>query len=381
MRYPSYAALIGVGVAVLALSACGAKKAPPAQPAPMVSVATPLQEKVVDWDDFTGRFEAVQKVEVRARVGGYLQGVHFRDGQFVQKGQLLFTLDPRPAQALLASAKAQAEQARGEAARAETLLASQAISREEYEAKRAAALSADATVRARALDLEFTRVTAPVAGVVSYRRVDPGNVIAGGSSAAEVLTTVVSTNPIHFVFDASEGQLLKYQREGASRGTRVNIRLQDETRDSWTGTIDFADNALDDGTGAVRMRAVVANPTGFLKPGLFGRAQVEGSGAYPAMLIPEGAVSADGAHKVAYVVGKDGVVAQKVLQLGPSSGGLRVVRSGLRPDDRVIVNGVQRARPGEKVQAKTVPIVRAAAPPPGQATTATPPSAAATPAG
>ena len=289
----------------------------------MVSVAAPLRERVIDWDDFTGRFEAVEQVEVRARAGGYLQAVHFRDGQYVRKGQLLFTLDPRPAQAQLAAAQAQAAQARGEATRAEGLLAAQAISREEYEAKRAAALVADAAVRSRRLDLEFTRVTAPASGIVSDRRVDPGNVIAGGTSAADVLTTIVSTSPIHFVFDASESQLLKYQREAAGRGTQVQVRLQDEADYRWNGAVDFSDNALNNSTGAVRMRATVANPAGFLKPGMFGRARVEGSGAYDAMLIPEGAVVADGARKVAYVVAKDGAVQSKPLQLGPVSGGLR----------------------------------------------------------
>src|SRR5690606_28063152 len=164
------------------------------------------------------------------------------------------------------------------AARAETLLAAQAISREEFEARRAAALVAEAAVRARRLDLEFTRVTAPASGVVSDRRVDPGNVIAGGTSAADVLTTIVSTSPIHFVFDASESQLLKYQRQAGERGSRVQVRLQDEADYRWDGAIDFSDNALNDSTGAIRMRATVANPDGFLKPGMFGRARVEGSG-------------------------------------------------------------------------------------------------------
>jgi RND family efflux transporter MFP subunit len=211
--------------------------------------------------------------------------------------------------------------------------------------------------------------------------VDPGNVIAGGTSAADVLTTIVSTTPIHFVFDASESQLLKYQRQAGERGSRVQVRLQDEADYRWDGAIDFSDNALNDSTGAVRMRATVANPDGFLKPGMFGRARVEGSGAYGALLIPEGAVVADGARKVAYVVAKDGTVQPKPLQLGPVSGGLRVVRSGLRPDDRVIVNGVQRAQPGQKVQARNVAITRPAKAAPPTVSTSAPPASSATPAG
>ena len=298
---------------------------------------------------------------MRARAGGYLQQAHFREGQFVQKGQLLFTLDPRPAQAQLAAARAQAKQAAADLARADTLLKVQAISREEYDGKRAANDIAQATVQARALDLEFTRVTAPVAGVVSDRRVDPGNVISGGGSGADVLTTIVSTSPIHFVFDASEAQLLKNQRE-TSKGGRVQIRLQDEPDYRWSGQIDFTDNSLDDSSGAVRMRAVVANPKGFLKPGMFGKAKVEGGQAYDALLVPEDAIVADGARKAVNVVSADGSVTLKPVELGPLSEGLRVIRSGVRPDDKVIVNGSARLMmPGQKVQAKLVQITPKAA--------------------
>lgn len=377
------------------LYGCSSKSEAQAPPAPAVTVATPLVQEVQDWDEFTGRFEATQSVEVRARVGGYVSGVHFRDGDYVRRGQLLFTLDPRPAQAALAAARAQLSQAqaqltlaRAEFERAETLLASQAISQAEADTRKgalqtaeAAIAAANANVRARQLDLEFTRVTAPISGVVSYRRVDPGNVVAGGTDQAQILTTVVSTNPIHFVFDASEGQLLKYQRETAGRGKQVKIRLQDEVTERWNGTLDFADNILDDGTGAVRMRAVIPNPTGFLKPGLFGSARVEGTGAYSALLIPEAAIASDGARKVVMVVAKDGTVAPKVLELGPLSGDLRVVRSGLRPDDRVIVGGGGRVMPGQKVQTKLVSIKRAAPKPAGEPTTVSTPSAVATPAG
>lgn len=328
-------------------------------PTPTVSVSVPLQEEVVDWDDFTGRFEAPERVEVRARVGGYLQGVHFKDGQSVRKGQLLFTLDPRPAQAALAAAQAQADLARADLARAEGLLEAQAISQEEFDSRRAQAQVAEATLRARRLDVEFTRVTAPVSGVVSQRQVDPGNVVSGGASSGDVLTTIVSITPIHFAFDASEAQLLKYQRQTEKRqGAQVQVRLQDETEYRWTGRMDFVDALVDRDTGAVRLRATIANPNGFLKPGMFGQGRMVGADAYPALLIPETAVVTDGVRRVAYVVDGEGTVQVKPLELGPASGGLRVVRTGLRPDDRVVIGGLQRAMPGQKVEVQPGKIAR-----------------------
>ena len=373
------APFVATAAAALVLTGCGKAEGPPQMPAPQVSVANPLRQSVVDWDDFTGRFEAPEHVDVRARAGGYLQSANFREGQFVQKGQLLFQLDPRPAQAQLSAARAQAQLAASDLARAESLLKAQAISREEYDTKRAANEVAQATVRARALDLEFTRVTAPVSGVVSDRRVDPGNVISGGGSTADILTTIVSTTPIHFVFDASEAHLLKNLRD-KGKGGKVQVRLQDEADYRWTGQIDFTDNSLDNASGAVRMRAVVANPNGFLKPGMFGKAKVEGGQAYDALLVPEDAIVADGARKAVNVVAPDGSVTLKPVTLGPLSQGLRVIRTGVRPDDKVIVNGTARMMPGQKVQAKLVKIAPKAAA--ERTTTVTiPVASSATPAG
>lgn len=376
------APLIVTAAAALVLAGCGKPQGPPQMPDPQVSVANPLRQSVVDWDDFTGRFEAPERVEVRARASGYLQSANFREGQFVQKGQLLFQLDPRPAEALLASARAQAQLAASDLVRANSLLKVQAISREEYDSKVSADAVAKATVRARALDLEFTRVVAPVSGVVSDRRVDPGNVISGGGSTADVLTTIVSTSPIHFIFDASEAQLLKNQRQ-TGKGGKVQIRLQDEADYRWTGNIDFTDNSIDDSSGSVRMRAVVANPNGFLKPGMFGKAKVEGGQAYEALLVPEDAIVADGARKVVNVVAADGSVTLKPVTLGPLSQGLRVIRSGVRPDDRVIVNGTARMMmPGQKVKATLVKITPKAAAAKANTTTVTiPVASSATPAG
>jgi RND family efflux transporter MFP subunit len=348
-----------------ALYGCSPKAEGQAPSAPPVTVATPLKQQVVDWDEFTGRFEAVEAVDVRARVGGYVQAVHFRDGQTVQRGQLLFTLDPRPAQAALAQARAQVAQAqsqlslaRANLARSESLLASQAVSQAEYDSNKAAVeaaqanlAAANAATRTAQLNLEYTRVTAPVSGRVSDRRVDPGNLIAGGSSAGDVLTTIVSGGPIHFVFDGSEAVALKYMRDaGANQNAPVRIRLQDETAYNRTGRLDFSDNAIDTASGVIRLRAIVPNADGFLRPGMFGRAQVAGAGAYDALLVPDTAINTDQSRRTVYVVANDGSVTPKPVELGPVVQGLRVIKSGLAPTDRVIIAGLQRAaQPGAKV--------------------------------
>jgi len=350
----------GALIAATSLAACSPSvAAPAAPPAPQVSVATPLQQDVTDWDEFTGRFEATQRVEVRARAGGFIQAAHFAEGQRVAKGQLLFTLDPRPAQAALASATADLELARRAFERAEILMKDGAISRQDYDQRRASLDIAEAAVSARRLDVEFTRVTAPASGFISDRRVDAGNVISGGTSAADILTTIVASDPIHFEFEASEAQLLSYQRQVEKSGGKVEIRLQDETEYSWTGTVDFSDAVIDSSSGSVRMRAKVDNPEGFLKPGMFGRARVESSAAYAAMLIPESAVVSAGALKTALVVDANGTVETRTLEVGPIVDGLRVVRSGLLPSDRVIVNGTQRAMPGAVVDARLTTVTAA----------------------
>lgn len=331
-----------------ALYGCSGPSEAQAPPAPSVTVAVPLVQAVQDWDEFTGRFEATRSVEVRARVGGYVSGVHFRDGDYVRRGQLLFSLDARPAQAALASARAQLAQAqaqltlaRSELSRSETLLASQAVSQAEVDARRgalqtaqAAIAGANANVRARQLDLEFTRVTAPISGRVSDRRIDAGNLVAGGSSAADVLTTVVSSAPIYFVFDGSEAVLLKYQRQVRQGAAPIQVRLQDEAGFTRSGTLDFTDNAVDTASGVIRLRAVIPNPDGFLKPGMFGQARLAGAGTYNAMLVPDAAVATDQARRIVYVVAADGSVSPRPVQLGPVVDGLRIIRSGLQRTDR-----------------------------------------------
>ena len=374
-----------IGLAVVALAAlsaagcsrgAGAGAQQGAPQAPPVPVANPLAREVVDWDAFVGRFEASKDVEVRARVGGYVQQVHFRDGQYVNQGQLLFTLDPRPAQAQLSFAQAQLALAKADFERAEKLVKETAISQQEFDAAKAALTQAQATADARALDLEFTKVTAPIAGMVSNRRVDPGNLVSGGSEQATILTTIVGTNPIYLTFDASEAQLLKYQRQArAGRTAPVKVRLQDETDYKWTGRMDFADNAVDAASGAVRLRASIDNRENFIRPGMFGNALVVGSGAYQAMMIPDAAIMTQGANKMALVVDAEGTVAPRPVELGPLDGNLRVVKSGLQATDLVIISGVQRAQPGQKVSPQKTEIKADAA-----AAGETPPAAIAAPA-
>jgi RND family efflux transporter MFP subunit len=380
--------------AALALGGCGGKgeSGPPQMGDPQVTVSAPLQQDVVDWDDYVGRFEAVQTVDVRPRATGYLSGVFFRDGQFVQKNQLLFTVDPRPARAALAQATAQLTQAqatlanaRTELARSETLFASRAASQEEVESRRATVRSgeaqvaaAQANVRARQLDLDFTRVTAPIAGRISERRVDVGNSVTADQT---VLTTIVSVSPLHFVFQGSEALLLKYQRSGTGQaGTPVRVKLSDETDYNHSGTLDFVDNAIDSGAGTIRARAVIANPNGFLKPGMFGSLRLEASRPYAALLVPDTAIIADAARQLVYVVDKSGTVVARPVQTGPLVGGLRVIRSGISKDDRVIIGGIQRARPGQKVKAENGKIQQSAAPSEAPASAAPPPASTAQPA-
>lgn len=381
----------GLAALSIALSACsgGAESQTP-PPAPEVTVATPLVRNVLDWDDYVGRFQSIEEVEVKPRVSGYLVGVHFRDGQYVRQGQLLFTIDARPAQAQLDQARAQLVRAeaqlvnaRTELARSRTLAAQRAASVEELEQRQAAFRSAQAdvaaaraTVRARQLDIGFTRVVAPISGQVSERRVDRGNAVTADQTE---LTTIVSTDPLHFAFDGSEALLLRYQRQsgGVRLGAPVRIRLQDEAQYVHSGRLDFLDNSLNPGAGTIRARAAVPNPDGFLKPGMMGRLRLAASPAYPAMLVPDTAIVTDAARRVVYVVDKQGTVAMRPVQLGPLDGSLRVIRSGLSPQDQVVIGGIQRAMPGQKVKARKGRITATAAgpnappPQPAPASTAT----------
>ncbi|WP_231712329.1 efflux RND transporter periplasmic adaptor subunit [Vineibacter terrae] len=351
----------------LAMGGTAAAQAPP----PAVTVAAPLQREVVEYDEFTGQFAAVEFVELRARVSGYLQSHHFEEGQIVKKGDLLFVIDPRPFEAALASAKAQLGQAQARVELADRQLARAAELRgrdfvaastyderlQEQRVATAAVEIAKSAVRTAELDVEFARILAPVSGRIGRREVSDGNLVSGGSGAGNtLLTTIVSIDPIYFVFDMSEGDFIAYQRavqSGRLQSTRdaitVFARLRDEPDWPREGKLNFVDNQVNRSAGTIRARAVFPNPDGFLTPGQFGRIRLPGSEPYKALLIPDAAILTDQSQKIVMTVNAEGVVSPKMVRPGPIYDGLRIIRSGLTLEDRVIINGLVRARPGAKV--------------------------------
>jgi RND family efflux transporter MFP subunit len=350
-------------LAAAAAADCGAHEAPP--PAPLVEVAQPLQRQVEDWDDFVGQFESPRSVEIRPRVSGYVTALGFKDGETVRKGQLLFQIDSRPYQAAYDQAKAQVEHAQAtvsdaevELARSRALLAVHATSQQDLDTRQATARTAQADVaaaqaaeRTAALNLGFTRVTSPIDGRASDAKALPGNLVTQDTT---LLTSVVSLDPIRFRFTGAEADFLKYRREGLigpGKEPPIQIRLQDEAGYRWPGKLVFVDNAFDVSSGVISAYALVANPNGFLTPGLFGHLRLLGSHAYAALLVPDAAVVADQSRQVVLVVGADGRVSQRLVEVGPVVDGLRVIRAGLGPSERVVIEGVQRARPGQLVQA------------------------------
>jgi RND family efflux transporter MFP subunit len=354
-----------------------------APPPPTVTISTPLVRSITEWDDYVGRFEASKSVEVRPRVSGAVTAVHFTDGAIVAKGQLLFTIDPRPFTAALAEARAGLATAQSDVAlaranleRANRLVADEAVSKSDVDqlnarmrAANAALAAAQARVRARALDVEFTQVRAPIGGRVSDRRIDAGNLVAGGDTSGTLLTTINALDPIYFTFDGSEALFLKTKRAQAAgaAASPVEIKLQDEGAYRWTGQLDFTDNGLDPRSGTIRGRAVLRNPDMFLTPGMFGNMRLSSGGTTPALLVPDAAVQTDQARKTLLTVARDGTVTVKPVQLGPVVDGLRVVRSGLTRADRVVISGTQMAMPGAKVQVRAGRIapVHEAGPPGG----------------
>ncbi|GJM22058.1 MAG: MexE family multidrug efflux RND transporter periplasmic adaptor subunit [Planctomycetota bacterium] len=352
---------------------CGADSgAPPnAPPPPEVGVATPLVRKLVEWDAFTGRLEAVSRVEVRARVSGYLEAVHFTDGAMVEQGAPLFSIDPRPFQAELDrrrgelnTALARRDLTRQLLDRTERLLERNAASEEERDQRAGELAQAEATVAAAQgavtaaeLDLEFTSVKAPISGRIGRHLVSAGNLIDGGSSLATLLTTINTLDPIHAYFDADEASYLKYtrlDREGKRPSSRdvanpVFLGLEDEDGFPHLGYMDFVDNRLDSDTGTMRGRAIFDNPDGVLTPGLFARIRLRGSSEYDALLLPDAAIATDQTNRVVWVVGDGDAVQPRVVTLGPMAYGLRVIHSGLGENERVVVSGLQRLRPGATV--------------------------------
>jgi RND family efflux transporter MFP subunit len=363
-----FRALVLVGA--LALAGCddgSSGQAGAAAPPPEVTVAHPRVERLVEWTEFTGRFEAVERVEVRARVSGYLDAVDFRDGQIVEKGQVLFLIDPRPfevaferAEADLASAEAQVKLADIEFQRISDLAQSPAFSRAAYdqrmqerEAAQASLAAAQAAMAKARLDLEYTRIHAPVSGRLSDRRVDVGNLV----TEETLLTTIVSLNPIYFVFDMSEADFLAYQRavlagelpSTRERSTLVNVKLVDEDDWSRQGQMNFVDNVVDQGSGTMRARAEFPNPDLLIAPGQFGTIRIPGSPPYEAVLVPDEAIVTDQAQKLVMTVNEDNRIEPRVIRPGPTELGLRIVRRGLEPSDRIVTNGLLRVRPGMEV--------------------------------
>ncbi|KKW91487.1 efflux RND transporter periplasmic adaptor subunit [Sphingobium chungbukense] len=347
-----------------------------ATPLVTVGVAAPLSRAVTQWDDYVGRFAPSQTVEIRPRVSGSVTAIHFRDGDYVKAGQLLFTIDQRPFLAALAEARANTASARSalllaqnDYSRVQRLTGDEAVSasevdslRSRLQAAQAALAGAQARERQRALDMEFTQVRAPISGRVSDRRVDVGNLVSAGEGAgATLLTTVNKLDPIYFNFDASEALYLKSQRDKGAGGA-VEVRLQDEADYLHKGRLDFTDNGLDPRSGTIRVRALFDNPEMFLTPGLFGNMRLASGGKVNALLVPDEAIQSDQARKTVLVVGRDDSVAAKPVELGPVVDGLRIIRAGLAPGDRVIVSNIQAAMPGAKVATRPAAIKAAPAP-------------------
>lgn len=365
------AGLLFIVIIILAFTSGDAEEietvaAPQAMP---VEVSLPLIEKITEWDEYTGRFEASNRVEVRARVSGFLESVNFVDGQMVKKGDVLFTIDDRPfkialdqANGDLSQAQASLKTAQDNFERVESLRESGAVSIEEYDRRKQALEYAKASIQlsqARVdnakLNLEFTRVTAPMAGLVSRDRVNEGNLIDGGSSNSTLLTTIVATSPIDFYFTGSESDYLRYvrlarngeRRSARSEGIPVFIKLQDEQDFVHEAKMDFVDNEIDISTGTIESRAVLENKDHLLEPGMFGKARIAGSAEHEAIMIPDEIIGTNQSIRFVYVLGEGNLVTTKNVTLGPlHSNGLRIIRDGISQEDKLITNNIQKIRQG-----------------------------------
>ena len=357
---------------LLLMTACAQQQpAAPPPPPPKVTVSQPVSREVVEWEEYTGRLEAVESVEVRARVNGYLQSIHFKNGTTVKQGDLLFVIDPRPYQAELERARAELglanarlERTGKDVARAQMLVRARAISEEEVDTRvseqrqaQESVQAARATVNAVQLNVEFTQVRAPISGRISRNLVSVGNLINGGTTQSTVLTTIVSLDPIYCYFEADERSYLKGMRQvrngdqanGRASKQPVYVGLADEANFPHQGSVDFVDNRLDQNTGTITVRAVLPNPDLFLAPGLFARLRLPAGGKYKALMLPPEALGSDLSQQFVFVVDAQNLVQYRQVTPGPLIDGWRVIRDGLQPEDWVIVNGVQRARAGAQV--------------------------------
>jgi RND family efflux transporter MFP subunit len=372
MRGAGLAAALALAILLVGCGDSAQQKAA-APPPPTVTVAKPTQRTVSDYDEYVGRFAAIDSVEVRARVSGYLDSVDFKDGQMVKQGDLLFTIDKRPFQTALDQSRANRQLAQSnltftesDLKRAQQLVTEKTITEQVFEQRsqafrnaQASFAAASAAVRQAELDMQFTELRAPIDGRIGDRRVSPGNLVTGGTSGnTTLLATIVSQDPIHFEFTFDEASYLRYERmakEGAdvaSRGPGVNVSLKliDEKDFTHEGRMDFVDNAIDRSTGTIRGRALFKNPNSVFTPGMFARVRVPASPPYQALLVPDTALGTEQAKRYLLVVGADDMVTMKYVTVGQVvDGGLRVIKEGLAADDRVIVDGLMRARAGIKV--------------------------------
>ena len=343
-------------------------------PPPAVTVAKPIKRTVVDYDEYVGRFAAINSVEIRARVSGYLDKLHFKDGQVVKQGDLLFTIDKRPFQNTLDQARANLVQAQSNVAftesdytRGQQLVRDKTITDQTFEQRaqafrnaKASVSANEAAVRQAELDMEFTELRAPMNGRIGDRRVSPGNLVTGGTGGnTTLLATIVSTDPIYFEFTFDEASYLRYERlstagqdvAGRNAGVQVALKLIDESDFDHQGRMDFVDNVIDRSTGTIRGRAVIANPKEIFTPGMFARVRVPGTSPYEALLVPDTAVGTEQARRFVMVIDDQDTARPKYVTLGQvTKDGLRAIREGLGPDDRVVFSGLMQARPGQKVK-------------------------------
>jgi RND family efflux transporter MFP subunit len=364
--------LVSLMLVPLLLGGCDEPKSEAANntaPPPKVTVALPVSRMVADEDEYVGRFLAVDSVEIRARISGYLSAIQFRDGQMVKKGDALFTIDRRPFETSLEQARANLEQSRAtlafansDLARGETLVRSGTITEQSLDQRVQAKRVAEATVRAReaavqqaTLDLDFTELSAPISGRIGDRRVSVGNLVTGGTSGnTTLLATIQSVDPIRFEFTMDEASFRRFvaahdDLSGLSKSVPVKLKLIDQEHFTQEGQLDFIDNAIDQSSGTIRARAEFPNPDGKLTPGMFGRIRIAMSAPASALLVPDEAIGTEQVRKFIYVVNGENVTEAKYVQLGPLVDGLRVIKQGIAAEDRVIIKGLMRARAGTKV--------------------------------